>query len=481
MDSNKNFQPVIGLEIHMQLSTKSKMFSPEKNTFGEFPNTFISPISLAHPGTLPTVNKEAINYAICLGLACKSTVCRKNYFARKNYFYPDLPKGFQITQDQTPICQGGEISFSVNGKPKTINLNRIHLEEDTAKLIHDLYPDYTCIDFNRAGIGLLELVTAPELKSPEEAYAFLYELRRLVRYLNICDGDMEKGSLRCDANISIMPEGSDIFGERVEIKNINSIKNVQLALEYEIQRQINLICNGGKVEKETRTFDAENGITLSMRSKESSVDYRYFVEPDLPPFFVSDAWIEKVKKSMPLLPSEYREKLLNELHVNEYNTNVLIENKQLLDLFEKLSENTKDFNNIANWILGPIKGYFNEYKLSLDLVFSKVDEIKKLIELVENKKISYSVATQTLLPIIFENDEKDPLALAQRLNLLQNDDVTFIEPLVKEVIAAYPDKVEKYKSGKKGLLGFFVGEVVKKIANANPAIVSSLMKKNLDE
>ena len=223
MDSNKNFQPVIGLEIHMQLSTKSKMFSPEKNTFGEFPNTFISPISLAHPGTLPTVNKEAINYAICLGLACKSTVCRKNYFARKNYFYPDLPKGFQITQDQTPICQGGEISFSVNGKPKTINLNRIHLEEDTAKLIHDLYPDYTCIDFNRAGIGLLELVTAPELKSPEEAYAFLYELRRLVRYLNICDGDMEKGSLRCDANISIMPEGSDIFGERVEIKNINSI------------------------------------------------------------------------------------------------------------------------------------------------------------------------------------------------------------------------------------------------------------------
>lgn len=478
---NKNFRPVIGLEIHMQLSTKSKMFSSEKNTFGEFPNTFIDPVTLAHPGTLPTVNKEAINYAISLGLACKSKICKKNYFARKNYFYPDLSKGFQITQDATPICQGGEIAFTFNGEQKSIKLNRIHIEEDTAKLIHDLYPDYTCIDFNRAGIPLLELVTAPEIKSPEEAYAFLYELRRLVRYLNICDGDMEKGSLRCDANISVMPVDSDVFGERVEIKNINSIKNVQLALEYEIQRHIDLISKGEKVERETRTFDAESEKTIAMRSKESGLDYRYFVEPDLPPFIVTDAWIEKIKNSMPLLPGEYKKKLLNEFHVNEYNTNVLIENKQLLDLFEKISENAKDFNNIANWILGPIKGFFNEYKLPLDLVFSKVDAVKKLIKLVEVKKISYSAATQTLLPIILENDGKDPLALAQRLNLIQNDDVNVIEPWIKDVIAAYPDKVEKYKAGKKGLLGFFVGEVFKKIANADPTVVNTLMKKYLDE
>ena len=478
---NSKFQPVIGLEIHMQLATKSKMFSPEKNTFGEFPNTFISPTTLAHPGTLPTINKEAINYAICLGLACKSEICKKNYFAKKNYFYLDLAKGYQITQDQTPICQEGEISFIINNEKRTIKLNRIHLEEDTAKLIHDLYPDYTCIDFNRAGIGLLELVTAPEIKSPEEAYAFLCELRRLVRYLNICDGDMEKGSLRCDANISLMPEGSSVFGQRVEIKNINSIKNVQLALEYEIQRQTNLILNGEKVEQETRTFDADSGKTISMRSKEDTVDYRYFVDPDLPPFFVSDAWIEKIKSSMPLLPEEYRKKLLNDLHVNEYNTNVLIENKQFLDLFEKLSEGTQDFNNIANWILGPIKGYLNEYKLSLDIIFSKTEEVKQLIKLVEEKKISHTSATQTLLPIILEKENVDPLKLAQELNLIQNDDENFIAPLVEEVVAMYPDKVEKYKNGKKGLLGFFVGEVIKKISNADPSIVNSLVKKMLDE
>lgn len=478
---NKNFTPVIGLEIHMQLSTKSKMFASEKNTFGELPNTFISPVSLAHPGTLPTINKEAINYAICLGLACKSNICKKNYFARKNYFYPDLPKGFQITQDQTPICQGGEISFSINNEKRTIKLNRIHIEEDTAKLIHDLYPHYTCIDFNRAGIGLLELVTAPEIKSPEEAYAFLYELRRLVRYLDICDGDMEKGSLRCDANISVMPEGSSVFGQRVEIKNINSIKNVQLALEYEIKRQIDLICNGGKVEQETRTFDANTGTTIALRSKENAFDYRYFVEPDLPPFYVSDEWIEKIKKSMPLLPDEYRVKLLNDLHVNEYNTNILIENKQFLELFEKLSNDTEDFNNVANWLLGPIKGYLNEYKLSIDIVDGKITEIKKLIKLVEDKKLSHTVATQNILPGILENDNVDPLTLAQKLNLLQNTNEECIIPVVKEVIAAYPDKVEKYKTGKKGLLGFFVGEVIKKISNADPTIVNSFVKQMLDE
>ena len=328
---------------------------------------------------------------------------------------------------------------------------------------------------------MLELVTAPEIKSPEEAYAFLCELRRLVRYLNICDGDMEKGSLRCDANISLMPEGSSVFGQRVEIKNINSIKNVQLALEYEIQRQTNLILNGEKVEQETRTFDADSGKTISMRSKEDTVDYRYFVDPDLPPFFVSDAWIEKIKSSMPLLPEEYRKKLLNDLHVNEYNTNVLIENKQFLDLFEKLSEGTQDFNNIANWILGPIKGYLNEYKLSLDIIFSKTEEVKQLIKLVEEKKISHTSATQTLLPIILEKENVDPLKLAQELNLIQNDDENFIAPLVEEVVAMYPDKVEKYKNGKKGLLGFFVGEVIKKISNADPSIVNSLVKKMLDE
>ncbi|MDR2402074.1 MAG: Asp-tRNA(Asn)/Glu-tRNA(Gln) amidotransferase subunit GatB [Cytophagales bacterium] len=479
---NNNFKPVIGLEIHMQLTTKSKIFSPEKNTFGEFPNTFINPISLAHPGTLPTINKETINSAISLGIACKSEICRKNYFARKNYFYPDLTKGYQITQDQTPICQGGEISFSSNNnEQRTIKLNRIHIEEDTAKLIHDLYPHFTCIDFNRAGIGLLELVTAPEIKSPEEAYAFLYELRRLVRYINICDGDMEKGSLRCDANISVMPENSSVFGQRVEVKNINSIKNVQLALEYEIQRQTNLILNGEKVAQETRTFDADSSQTLPLRSKENTIDYRYFVEPDLPVFFITDDWIEKIKSSMPSLPEEYKKKLLNELHVNEYNTNVLIENKQLLNLFEKLSEGTEDFNNIANWILGPIKGYLNEYKLPLEIIFSRIDEIKKLIKLVDEKKISHTSATQTLLTMIIEKENTDPLILAQDLNLIQNADENFIEPFVKEVISAYPDKVEKYKLGKRGLLGFFVGEVIKKIANADPAIVNSLVKKMLDE
>ncbi len=473
------FKPVIGLEIHIQLATNAKMFSPEKNTFGEYPNTFISPISLAHPGTMPTINKEAINFAIRLGLACKSEITRKNYFARKNYFYPDLTKGFQITQDKTPICQGGEICFELGDAEKKVKLHRIHLEEDTGKLLHDLYPDYTCIDFNRCGIGLVELVTEPDINSPEEAYAFLHELRRLVRYLNICDGDMEKGSLRCDANISVMRRDSDVFGQRVEIKNMNSMKNVQLALEYEIQRHIDCINRGEKIERETRMFDAERGTTRSMRSKESSAEYRYFLEPDLPPVIVSDEWIAEVKNSMPLLPKEYKEKLLN-LHVNEYNTNVLLENKTLLALFEQLSTDTQDHNNIANWLLGPIKGYVNEYKISLESLFPKVESLKKLIKIVEDRKVSYSAATQSLLPLILEQENADPLNLATQLNLIQATDENIFIPAIEEILGLYPEKVEKYKDGKKGLLGFFIGEVMRKIGNADPTIVSTLVKKILD-
>jgi aspartyl-tRNA(Asn)/glutamyl-tRNA(Gln) amidotransferase subunit B len=480
--SNKgNYIPIIGLEVHAQLSLKSKMFSPEAAAYGALPNTLVSTISLAHPGTLPTINKKAIEYAIKLGLACKSTITRINYFARKNYFYPDLPKGYQITQDTTPICQGGHITITTpESKERDIELQRIHLEEDAGKSIHDMADD-TLLDFNRAGVALLEIVTRPDIKTSEEAYAFLTELRRLVRYLEICDGNMEEGSLRCDANISVMPVNTTTFGQRVEVKNMNSIKNVQLAIEHEIERQIQVLEAGEKVIAETRFYDAAAGRTISQRTKESALDYRYFIEPDLPPLVINQEWIEQVRQEMPLLPREYRAKFIEEYQMSAYAANVLTESKDLALFFEALCQLTNHYTAAANWLMGPVKAYLNELNLPLQELPLNISTLVALVELVERGEISFSIASQQLFPALLAKPDKTPFELAQELNLLQEKDTDALSILVEDVIQAYPDKVLAYKNGKKGILGMLMGEIMQKSkGKAAPNIVSNLLKERLE-
>jgi aspartyl-tRNA(Asn)/glutamyl-tRNA(Gln) amidotransferase subunit B len=479
--SNSPYIPTIGLEVHTQLSLQSKMFAPEGAAYGALPNTLVSTTSLAHPGTLPTINKKAIDYAIKLGLACHCAITRKNYFARKNYFYPDLPKGYQITQDKGPICQGGYLTITTAAGEKDIHLQRIHLEEDAGKSIHDLVPHTTLLDFNRAGVALLEIVTEPTLATAQEAYAFLTELRRLVRYLGICDGNMEEGSLRCDANISVRPASSPIYGERVEIKNVNSIKNVQLAIEYEIERQIALLKRGEPIISETRSYDAPTGQTISLRNKEKGLDYRYFVEPDLPPLTISESWIKDVSKDMPLLPRQYHSRFISLYNLSSYAASIIIESKEMAQYFEALCQLTTYHNAAANWMIGPIKAHLNTLGLSITEFPLSPEKLASLIKLVEEGQLSFSAASQHLFPYLVQKPTADPLAAAQELNLLQERDLTTLQALVEAAIAAYPEKVIAYKNGKKGILGMLMGEIMQKSqGKAAPALVSQLLKEKLE-
>lgn len=472
------YTPVIGLEVHAQLLLESKMFAPEGAAYGALPNTLISPISLAHPGTLPMINKKAIDCAIKLGLACEASITAVNYFARKNYFYPDLPKGYQITQDKTPICQGGHITLpTVSGEEKRIPLQRIHLEEDAGKSIHDMDPADTLLDFNRAGVALLEIVTLPEIASGKEAYTFLTELRKIVRYLEICDGNMEEGSLRCDANISVLPEGADTFGNRVEVKNMNSIKNVQLAIEYEIARQIEMLEVGKEVITETRMYDAAQGITISQRAKEGSLDYRYFVEPDLPPVTITEAWIEAIQKDMPLLPRAYKAKFMEVYQLSDYAAGVLTDTKELALYFEALCALTTDYTAAANWLIGPVKGYMNELNVVLKDFPLQPAQLVALIDLVNEETISFSTATQKLFPALVASPDRTPLDLVEELNLSQEKDTDILYPLIKEVIDTYPEKVAAYKNGHKGILNMLMGEVMKRSqGKAAPGLVNQLLQ-----
>ena len=495
----QNFKPVIGLEIHTQLNLKEKMFSPERFDFGALQNTLISEISLGYPGTLPVLNMDAFKKAITLGLACNSKITRENYFSRKNYFYPDLPKGYQITQDDTPICKGGFINYEVDGIEKQISLTRIHIEEDAAKLqvieggenyfskdnnasiiknyfLHDKNNDIS-IDFNRSGVALLEIVTEPEFNSGYEVFCFLHELRRIVRYLNISNGNMEEGSMRCDANISVMPKDSNVYGQRVEVKNMNSIKNVQLAIEYEIERQIGIISQGKEIIPETRMFDSQECTTKFQRLKEKAADYKYFQEPDLNPVRISDEMIEVIRKSLSVLPYEYKKKLVEEYSLTSYQADVLIEDKELISFYEMIcGEGFKHYKTVANWVLGPVKGLINELKIEYEEIKKYSRNIRELILMVLNSEVSYSVASQNILKYMLLNSEKDPHIIATKFNFLQNDDKFFIEKIVEEVLKEYPNKVLEYKNGKNGLLGFFVGETFKRSENkANPKTINDIL------
>lgn len=456
------YEAVIGLEIHAQLSTKSKAYTSDSTEFGSLPNTNISPISLGHPGTLPRLNKNNIDFAIKLGLAVNADIRERNEFARKNYFYADLPKGYQITQDTTPICNNGYITLFPNTKDeKKINITRIHLEEDAGKSIHDQDPFNTLIDLNRAGVALVEIVSEPEIKSADEAYEYVTQVRKLVRYLEICDGNMEEGSLRCDANVSVMLKGSKTFGERTETKNMNSIRNVKRAIEHEIKRQIDILEAGGKISMETRNFNAVDGTTSLMRSKEEAHDYRYFPEPDLQPTIVKPAHIEKVKATMPLLPNELYKKYTSEYGLSDYDANIIIESKPFALYFNELAELTKNYKAAANWVNGPIKSHLNKNALAIeDLTFMQPKDVAEIIQLIDDGKISNSAAEQKLFPIkVNSNDSATKIAETNNLIQVGGDDeiITFIH----QVIAQNPNEVERYKNGEKQLTGFLMGQLMK--------------------
>ena len=476
------YETIVGLEVHAQLLTQSKAYSSDSTEYGAMPNTLVNPVSLGLPGTLPVLNTKAVEFAVRLGLACRCNIRNENQFARKNYFYADLPKGYQITQDTTPICEGGYIIIKdEEGNRKKINLQRIHMEEDAGKSMHDQDPFDSLIDLNRAGVALLEIVSLPELRSGKEAYQYLTEVRKLVRYLDICDGNMEEGSMRCDANISVRLKGTSEFGKRVEVKNMNSIRNVQRAIEYEAKRQIETIEKGEIIIQETRNFDALSGTTSAMRSKEMAHDYRYFAEPDLPPVFITNEYIEKVNQVMPPLPDELFLKYTKQLGLPETDASVITENKHDALYFEEMIKHTSNVKSASNWMMVQIKSYLNEKGLSIREFNVKPSSIAAIINSIDQGKISNTAAAQQIFPVLTENPDKDPLQIAQELNLLQESDSNAIEEIVDAVLLNLKDDVARYREGKKGLIGMFMGEVMKASkGKADPKIANEILRKKLD-
>tara|TARA_B100001057_G_scaffold231988_1_gene232217 strand:+ start:519 stop:1970 length:1452 start_codon:yes stop_codon:yes gene_type:complete len=476
------YELVVGLEVHAQLSTNTKAYCNDSAEYGASPNTQTSPITLGHPGTLPKSNTKVIEYAIKMGIACGSTIRERNEYSRKNYFYPDLPKGYQITQDTTPICNGGAINVKdANGNTKPINITRIHMEEDAGKSIHDLDPFNSLVDLNRAGVALIEIVSEPDIRTSDEAYQYLAEVRKLVRYLDICDGNLEEGSLRCDANISVMLKGSKNFGNRAEVKNMNSLRNVKRAIEHEMDRQIEILENGGIVEQQTRSFNANTGTTSLMRSKEDANDYRYFPEPDLQPVMVRDDYIVTIKKSLPPLPKELFRKFTGEYGLSEYDTNVIIEEKDIALYFNELCQYTKNYKAAANFVNGSVKSYLNENAKEMSQFSISTKRLSQLIQLVDDGKVSNSVATQKIFGELIVNDIS-PEEIAKKNNWIQESNTDTLQSFVKEVITKYPEKVLEYKAGKKGLIGLFMGEVMKlSKGKADPKIANQLVREALEE
>ena len=482
MPNKTLYQAVIGLEIHAQLATNSKLFCGDATSFGADPNTHISPITLGHPGTLPKTNSKAVEYAIKMGLACGSTIAKENYFARKNYFYADLPKGYQISQDSTPICGGGQVTIQTKDGEKQIQLNRIHLEEDAGKSIHDLSPTDTLIDLNRAGTPLIEIVTEPCIHSAEDAFLYVTEVRKLVRWLGICDGNMEEGSLRCDANVSVRLKGEKKLGTRVEVKNLNSIRNVKKAIEFEIARLVEILESGGTITQQTRSFDASNDTTFAIRDKEEANDYRYFPDPDLAPFVLSDAYINEIKLGLPILPTALEEKLMKQYLLNAYDAAQICESLPTAQYFEATAAHTNQYKSVANWMLGPIKSYLNEVGLNYRALALQPNTLAALIQLIDAGQLNFSVAASKILPQLVDGKKTDVLAVATELNVLQVNDSDTLEAWVDAAIARMPDKVIEYQKGKKGLIGLFIG-AVKKISKgqADPNKVSDMLLKKLNK
>lgn len=484
---NDSYEIIVGLEVHAQLLTQSKLFCGDSIAFGAEPNTEVSPITLGHPGTLPKMNKRAIEFAIKMGLACHCEIERHNYFARKHYFYPDLPKGYQISQHTTPIGKNGFIKIkSVTGE-KNIRLNRIHLEEDAGKSLHDVDPKNTSVDYNRAGTPLIEIVSEPDIRSADEASAYLTEIRKLVRYLEICDGNMEEGSLRCDANISVRKKGETKLGTKVEVKNLNSIRHVKKAIESEAKRLMNILDEGGVVIQQTRSFDAARGNTFAIRDKEDADDYRYFPEPDLTPFYLNDDFIKAIQQDIPLLQDERIKKYMSRFQLSEYDAAVLTEEKKFSDYFEQVAllrgaekEESLRYKATANWMLGPVKSWLNETNKHIHEFPVDPKQLAALIDLVEKGTLSFSVAATKVFYQLISEPGKSPEQIATEQNLLQQSDASLLDPVIEQVLIKYADKVAEYKKGKKGLLALFVGEVMKQSkGKADPKITNELLLEKL--
>lgn len=473
------YKVVIGLEVHAQMLTKSKAYSSDANEYGAIPNTNVSPITLGHPGTLPKMNGTTIDYAIKMGLACDCMIAEKQYFARKNYFYPDLPKGYQITQDTTPICTGGRIAIKTkNGEDKTIALTRIHMEEDAGKSIHDIDPFNTLVDINRAGVPLIEIVSEPEISDSDEAYNYVSEVRKLVRYLDICDGNMEEGSLRCDANISVMLNDATEFGSKVEVKNMNSIRNVKNAIEFEIIRQIEAVEKGEIIYSETRNYDALKNITTSMRSKEAANDYRFFPEPDLQPILVTASKIDTLRQEMPSLPNALFKKFTQELKLSDYDANNLIESKGIAMFFEKIITHTENYKSAANWVMGEVKSYLNQQAIHISEFPLNPKVISDIIALIDSNKVSHSLASQKLFPQLIKEPTKSPNKIAEENNWIQDSNEDSLSGFIQEIISENPEEVKRFMGGEKKLMGVFMGQLMKKSkGKADPKTASRLINK----
>ena len=476
------YELVVGLEVHAQLSTLSKSFSSDSAAFGAGPNQHVSPISLAHPGTLPRINKKMVEYAVKMGIACNCAINLHNHFARKNYFYADLPKGYQITQDHQPICIGGGVLIRLaDGSSKTIAIHHIHMEDDAGKCMHDQHHADSLIDLNRAGVPLIEIVTQPDLRSSEEAGQFLTEIRKLVRYLDICDGNMEEGSLRCDANISVRLKGASKYGNRCEVKNLNSIRNVQRAIEHEFLRQISVIEAGGHIDQNTLNFNADTGETSVLRSKEMANDYRYFPEPDLTPLVLSEEYVNQLRSSLPALPNELYNRYTTQLELSDYDATVITSDRDLALYFEELIKHTGNYKSAANLLMGPVKSYLNESGISISKLPLKPSGLASLIALIDSGKINNSSATQKLFPAMVKNSHKTAEELANELNLFISTDKNDVDIYIQAALAKFPDKVIEYQKGKKGVLGLFMGEIMKSSkGKIDPKKTNQLLIKELE-
>jgi aspartyl-tRNA(Asn)/glutamyl-tRNA(Gln) amidotransferase subunit B len=477
------YEPVIGLEVHAQMKTKSKAFCSCSTDFSAPPNTNVCPVCIGHPGTLPVLNKNLVEYVLRLGLASNCVIRERSIFARKNYFYPDLPKGYQISQYDQPICHDGFIEI----ENKRVGLTRIHMEEDSGKSIHGLSGDESLVDLNRSGVPLIEIVSEPDIRTPQEAFDYLTRLKQLVVYLGICDGNMEEGSLRCDANVSVRLKGAEKFGTKCEVKNLNSFRNVSDALEYEIKRQIELVEGGGTVIHQTMTFDAKQKKTTPMRSKEEAHDYRYFPEPDLVTVYIDKNWEQKVKNELPELPSAKKQRFISQYLLPDYDAEVLTQSRELSDYFETVCKGIMpvSYKTASNWIMTEVLRVLNEENTGISGFWIKGENLASLLNLIAEGKISNNIAKEVYSQMLAiedpEDKRQDPGQIVKDKNLLQVTDSGEIEQIVKKVIEANPKETQRYKNGETKLLGFFVGKVMKESkGKANPKTVNDLIIKILE-
>jgi len=477
---NRKYEAVIGLEVHAQLLTQTKAFCGCSTKFGNAPNTNVCPVCLGHPGVLPVLNKKVVEFTVLMGLATNCKVNEHSIFARKNYFYPDLPKGYQISQYEEPICEHGFVNIKLkDGTSKRIRIKRIHMEEDAGKSLHDRGNE-TCIDLNRCGVPLIEIVSEPDLNSGEEASQYLSKIHQLVQYLEICDGNMEEGSLRCDANISIRPIGSKELGTKTEVKNMNSFKNVEKAINYEIERQIDLAEDGEKIVQQTLLWNAESNESIPMRSKEEAHDYRYFPEPDLFPVVVNSEWNKELLVLLPELPDKRKERFTLNYKIPHYDAEILTQSKYLANYYESIVKVTDDYKSASNWIMGDVLKIMNENKIDIKYFSIAPSSLGSLINLINDGTISGKIAKE-IFPIMHQ-EKKEPLEIIKEKNLFQIKDESELDKIIDEIVSKNTSELEQYFNGKEKVFGFFVGQVMKMTqGKANPKSVNEILKKKLNQ